>query len=137
MPASDIPTPANSTPSGMRAAIDRLSEKMPKSGCTTEELTVEASIKAPAAAKESPLSAMRNGNNAATAPWLTSVNRCPAERTDIARRSTLFLGAVLKSALSRQNGCRRRSARKGYYQSSEISYGATAQTRWTRSSEIA
>jgi hypothetical protein len=73
-----------------------LSEKIPKSGCTTEELTVAASTSVPAAARVRPRSETRNGNSAATAPWLRSVNRWPAERTAIARRSTPFLGFSLK-----------------------------------------
>src|SRR5215212_5759486 len=91
-----MPQPASNTPSGMSAGIGFLSEKMPKSGCTIDELTVAANTRAPAAASEIPRSAVRNGTSAATAPWLRSVKRCPADSPAIARRSTPLLGLSLK-----------------------------------------
>src|SRR3712207_3002394 len=93
-PASEIPTPPSKTPSGMSTGNGLLSEKYPKSGWTTEELSVAASTSEPAAASDSPRPATRNGTSAATAPWFTSVNRCPADNADIARRSTPFPTAV-------------------------------------------
>src|SRR3712207_6147431 len=91
----------------MRAGSGRLSEKIPKRGCTTEELTVAPSTRAPAAARVRSRSITRKGNNAGTAPWLRSVNRCPADNTAIARRSTPFLGVVLKSDPFSYNGRQR------------------------------
>src|SRR5215210_281462 len=90
-PTSAIPHPARSTPSGMRAGRGVLSEKMPNRGCTIDELTVAAKTSAPAAAREIFRPEIRKGSSAATAPWFRSVNRCPAESTIIARRSTPFL----------------------------------------------
>src|SRR3712207_4372044 len=93
-PASEIPTPPSKTPSGMSTGNGLLSEKYPKRGWTMEELTVAASTSEPAAASDSPRSATRNGTSAATAPWFTSVNRCPADNVAIARRSTPFRTSV-------------------------------------------
>ena len=67
-PASEIPTPPSTTPSGMSTGNGLLSEKYPKSGWTMEELSVAASTSEPAAASDNPLSATRNGTSAATAP---------------------------------------------------------------------
>src|SRR5829696_1667294 len=92
-----MPHPASKTPSGMRAGMGFVSEKTPKSGCTIEELTVAANTRAPAAAREIPRSAVRNGISAATAPWLRSVNRCPADNPAIALRSTPLLEISAKS----------------------------------------
>src|SRR4051812_13612933 len=94
MPTSAIPIPPSMTPRGMSAGRGFWSEKWPKSGCTIEELRVAARTRKPAAAKESPRSATRNGTRAATAPWLTSVKRCPAERTAIALLSTPFFAPI-------------------------------------------
>src|SRR5215211_8736017 len=91
-----MPQPASNTPSGISIGIGFLSEKMPKSGCTIEELTVAANTRAPAAASEIARSAVRKGTSAATAPWLRSVKRCPADSPDIALRSTPLLGTSLK-----------------------------------------
>src|SRR5687767_5523183 len=92
-----MPHPASNTPSGIRAGMGRLSEKMPKSGCTIEELTVAAKTRAPAAAREIPRSAVRKGTSAATAPWFRSVKRWPADSPAIALRSTPLLEVSLKS----------------------------------------
>src|SRR5919112_1590348 len=92
-----MPHPASNTPSGMRTGIGFLSENMPKSGCTIDELTVAANTSAPAAASEIPRSAVRKGTSAATAPWLRSVKRWPADNPAIALRSTPFLETSLKS----------------------------------------
>src|SRR5215210_2871726 len=91
-----MPHPASNTPSGMSTGMGFLSERMPKSGCPIDELTVAANTRAPAAASEIPRSAVRKGTSAATAPWLRSVKRCPADNPAIALRSTPLLATSLK-----------------------------------------
>src|SRR5215204_7070430 len=80
----------------MSAGMGFLSENIPKSGCTIDELTVAANTSTPAAASEIPRSAVRKGTSAATAPWLRSVKRCPADSPAIALRSTPLLRTSLK-----------------------------------------
>src|SRR5215211_6045745 len=91
----------------MRTGRGRLSEKTPNKGCTIDELTVAAKTRAPAAAREMPCSEIKNGSNAATAPWFRSVNRCPADSPAIARRSTPLLGISLNTESFSNRGRRK------------------------------
>jgi hypothetical protein len=82
-----MPAPAANRPAGMTHGADLVSANQPKAGCTTEDRTVAAITRPPAAANVRPRSITRNGSSAGTTPWLTSLKKCPPVSRPTARRS--------------------------------------------------
>src|SRR5512146_1713957 len=86
-----MPAPAKKRPTGTSQGAPRRSANRPKSGCRTEEVTLEANTRPAAAAMVKPRSVTKKGISAGITPWLTSSQRCAAESSAIGR---FFIGAT-------------------------------------------
>src|SRR5690242_11775910 len=85
--ASAIPIPARATPAGSSQITPRRSDHAPKSGCTSDDAAVDASITTAASVYESEKRSTMNGSSAGSAPFEKSVAQWPAESAAIARLS--------------------------------------------------
>ena len=86
--ASAIPIPATATPVGSSQIAPRRSDQAPKSGWTSDDEAVEASITTAASVYESRKRSTMNGSSAGSAPLAKSVAPCPGESAAIARLSS-------------------------------------------------
>src|SRR5690349_9660805 len=86
--ASAIPMPASATPAGSSQMTPRRSDHAPKSGWTSDEAAVDASITTAASVYESEKRSTMNGSSAGSAPFAKSVAQWPAESAAIARLSS-------------------------------------------------
>ena len=85
--ASAMPIPPTAMPAGSSQIAPRRSDQSPKSGCTTELETDQASTSTAASVYDSPNRATRNGSSAGTEPLAKSTAMWPPARAAIARRS--------------------------------------------------
>src|SRR5580765_1231852 len=86
--ASAIPMPASATPHGSNQMTPRRSDHAPKSGWTSDDAAVDASITTAASVYESEKRSTMNGSRAGSAPFAKSVAQWPAESAAIARLSS-------------------------------------------------